>query len=236
MRNRQDAASDATGGSSRDDRNSVSSITEINTNNNRRDRRPRRYTNNINNTHTVAGNTDFTGDSTEMNGHVFQVHGEQRKRGQFQDTLDMLRVYASKCMKKDINTLNPLFTDLKEPMIKIPVEPEGNIVKDVHIVDNKTVTTSKTVVSRFDEKKYDVELMMYFKNRSSLKNALQFLYIIVWELCSKLVRNSLEADQRFKMIKENDNIAELLTEIRGVSNEVEVSSNIYDVLDKIKRR
>ena len=106
----------------------------------------------------------------------------------------------------------------------------------MHIVDNKTVTTSKTVVSRFDEKKYDVELMMYFKNRSSLKNALQFLYIIVWELCSKLVRNSLEADQRFKMIKENDNIAELLTEIRGVSNEVEVSSNIYDVLDKIKRR
>ena len=155
-----------------------------------------------------------------MNGHVFQVHGEQRKRGQFQDTLDILRVYASKCMKKDINTLNPLFTDLKEPVIKIPVEPEGSIVEDTNIVDNKTVTISKTVVFRFDEKKYDVELTMYFKNRSSLENALQSLYILVWVQCSKLMKNRLEAGQEFKMIKENGNIAELLTKIRGVSNEV----------------
>ena len=76
MKNRHDAASGT--GSSRNDRTSVSSITEINTNNSRRGSRPRRYNNN-NNKHTVAGNIDFTGDSIEMNGHVFQVHGEQRK-------------------------------------------------------------------------------------------------------------------------------------------------------------
>ena len=106
MRNNQDASSGT--GSSRNDRTSVSSITEINTN--KRGSRSKRNNNNNNNKHTVAGIIDFTGDSTEMNGHVFQVHGEQIKRGQFQDTLDMLRVYASKCMKKDINILNPLFT------------------------------------------------------------------------------------------------------------------------------
>ena len=86
--------------------------------------------------------------------------------------MDRLRVYASKCVKKDINTLNSLFTELIKPVIKIPVEPEGSTVEDTTIVDNKTVTTSKTVVSRFDEKKYDVKLTMYFKNRSSLENAL----------------------------------------------------------------
>ena len=164
MKNTQDAASGTTGGSSRNDRTSVSSITEINTNNNRRGSRPKRNNNNNNNKHTVAGNVDFTGDSTEMNGHVFQVHGEQSKRGQFKDTLDMLRVYASKCMKKDINTLNPLFTELIEPVIKIPVEPKGSIVKEKTGVDSKTVITSKTIISRFDDKKYDVELTMYFKN------------------------------------------------------------------------
>ena len=81
-------------------------------------------------------------------------------------------------MKKDINTLNPLFTDLKEPVIKIPVEPEGSIVDDTTIVDNKTVTTNKTIVSRFNQKKYDVELTMYFKNKPSLENSLDFLYIL----------------------------------------------------------
>ena len=104
----------------------MSSITEINTN--KRGSRPKRNNNNDNNKHTVAGNIDFTGDSIEMNGHVFQVHGEQSKKGHFQDTLDMLRVYASKYMKRDINTLNPLFTELIEPVIKIPVEPKGNTI------------------------------------------------------------------------------------------------------------
>ena len=175
MKNRQDAVSGT--GSSRKDRTSVSSITEINTNNIRRSSRSRRYNNtnnninndNNNNKHTVAGNIDFTGYSTEMNGHVLQVHGEERKRGQFQDTLDMLRVYASKCMKKEINTINPLFTELLETVIKIPVEPKGDIVEDKIVVDSKTVITSKTIISRFDEKKYDVELTMYFKYRSSLE-------------------------------------------------------------------
>ena len=139
-------------------------------------------------------------------------------------------------MKKGINRLNPLFTDLKEPVIKIPVEPEESKVDDTTIIDNKTVTTSNAIVSRFDQKKYDVELTMYFKNRSSLENALQSLYILVWVQCSKLMKNRLEAGQEFKMIKENGNIAELLTKIRGVSNEVQVSSNVYGALNEIKRR
>ena len=71
-------------------------------------------------------------------------------------------------MKKGINTLNPLFTELIEPVIKIPVEVKGNIVEENTVVDSKTVITSKTIISRFDEKKYDVELTIYFKNRSSL--------------------------------------------------------------------
>ena len=139
-------------------------------------------------------------------------------------------------MKRDIKTLNPLFTELIEPVIKIPVEPKGNIVEEKTVVDSKTVITSKTIISRVDEKKYDAELTMYFKNRSSLENALQSLYIITWGKCSKLMKNRLEAGQRFKIIKDNGVIAKLLTEIRGVSNEGEVSSNVYDALDKIKRR
>ena len=77
MKNTYDATSGTTCVSSRNDRTSVSSITEINTNNNRRGSRQKRN----NNKHTVAGNVDVAGDSTEMNGHVFQVHGEQSKRG-----------------------------------------------------------------------------------------------------------------------------------------------------------
>ena len=112
-------------------------------------------------------------------------------------------------MKKDIITLNPLFIELLESVIKIPVEPKGNIVEDKIGVDNKTVITRKTIISRFDEKEYDVELTMYFKNISSLENTLQSLYIIAWGQCSKLMKNRLEAAQGLKVIKDSGNIANL---------------------------
>ena len=50
------------------------------------------------------------------------------------------------------------------------------------------------------------------------------------------MKNILEASQGFKIIKENGNITNILTEIRGVSNEIEVSSNVYDALYEIKFR
>ena len=30
-----------------------------------------------------------------MNGNIFQLHVEQKQKGQFQDTLDQLQVYSS---------------------------------------------------------------------------------------------------------------------------------------------
>ena len=82
--------------------------------------------------------TKFVGESTRMLVHVFQVHGEQIKREQFRDTLDMLRIYTSKNFKKDISALSCLFCDLKRPHIKRSKElqeqkttdADGNVVTE----------------------------------------------------------------------------------------------------------
>ena len=59
-----------------------------------------------------------------MLGHVFQVNGEQRKRGQFKESVDMLKVYASENFKKDVRAMESLFGDeIKKPKIDEPVEP-----------------------------------------------------------------------------------------------------------------
>ena len=42
----------------------------------------------------------FIRGSAEMLGHVFQMNVEQRKRGQFKDTLDIMRIYTLKNMQK----------------------------------------------------------------------------------------------------------------------------------------
>ena len=55
-----------------------------------------------------------------MIGHVFQVHSEQRKRGQFQDTLDQLKICASTNYKKEIKHMRKLFMEIEAPQISKP--------------------------------------------------------------------------------------------------------------------
>ena len=48
--------------------------------------------------------TSFCGKSTDMSGHVFQTYAELNKRGQFQNMLNMLKVYASNAFKEDTDS------------------------------------------------------------------------------------------------------------------------------------
>ena len=62
----------------------------------------------------------FIGKTKEMNGHVFQLHAEQKKKGQFRDTLDQLQVYSSLVHKKEIKELKVLFTHSTQPVLTKP--------------------------------------------------------------------------------------------------------------------
>ena len=72
----------------------------------------------------------FKGETIGMNDNVFQIHSEQKKKGQFQETMDALKVYASTTYKKDINFLTPLFLNLVEPTVKEPTEPVPTTLKE----------------------------------------------------------------------------------------------------------
>ena len=54
----------------------------------------RRHTYN-NNRKQHASATVFKGETTKMNGHMFQVHSERNDKSQFTETIEALRVYAS---------------------------------------------------------------------------------------------------------------------------------------------
>ena len=63
----------------------------------------------------------FTGASSKMLGHVFQVNEEQRKRGQFKETVNTLKMCASENVKKDVRAMETLFGDnIAKPEIKSP--------------------------------------------------------------------------------------------------------------------
>ena len=56
--------------------------------------------------------SSFVGATSKILGHVFQVNGEQRKRGKFKNTLGMLNIYASENFPKDVRKMILLSGDV----------------------------------------------------------------------------------------------------------------------------
>ena len=75
---------------------------------------------------SITQRAAFVGDTKDMNGHVFQIHSEQRKKNQFNDTMDVLKTYTSQKYVKHIDYLTPLFVDLLVPEIPRPVPVAKN--------------------------------------------------------------------------------------------------------------
>ena len=65
----------------------------------------------------------FAGNTKDMKSQVFQIYTEQRKKGQFQDTMDQLLTYAATNYTKEIKHLKTIFTDLEEPTIEAQQPP-----------------------------------------------------------------------------------------------------------------
>ena len=70
-----------------------------------------------------AGST-FKGSTNKMNGHVFQTYGEQPIRGEFQRTLDELKIYCLTTYIQEAVLLESLFDRLENPVLEPPIKPE----------------------------------------------------------------------------------------------------------------
>ena len=62
----------------------------------------------------------FKGESTDMGGHIFQCHSEQRIRGEFDETMRALKTFASAKYVAYIDYLTPIFVDILEPTLVKP--------------------------------------------------------------------------------------------------------------------
>ena len=62
------------------------------------------------------------------------------------------------------------------------------------------------------------------------------LYNVTWGQCNPMMKNRLESLGEYNRIRKESNVADLRKEIRGVSNKLKVSANVYDTLDEAKRK
>ena len=166
----------------------------------------------------------FKGESSKINGHVFKIHAEKPLKGQFQDTLDTLKIYSSTIHQQYINSLTSLFINTNIPTVDTPTEPEVS----------KPTDTSGTIItipiSKFQESVYNKEIKLWIKDNRRLKATLTSLYNVVWCQSSKLMQNKLVAVDNFSNVQSMCHATELLKSIRGISNKIETNASVYDVL------
>ena len=102
--------------------------------------------------------------------------------------------------------------------------------------DEPEVKSGKSELTKAQISIYSVRINLFIKKERSLRSAMVVLYNVTWGRYSPMMQNRLESLAGYAIIKKESKIAELLVEIRGVSNELEVSSNVYDALDEAKRK
>lgn len=122
----------------------------------------------------VNNSSVFKGNVTGMNSHVFQLHSERRKKGQFQETMDALKTLASTEFKQEIRYLEPLFRELTNPKVPLPIKP-----KPEAFPDPKDSTKTIMAVNPVKVDIYKEEIKAYVTKDERLKQAKSALLNIV---------------------------------------------------------
>ena len=80
----------------------------------------------------------FKGETSKMNGHVFQIHYERNNKSQSMETVEALRVFDFSTYKSEFESLTALFTKLEQLEVKEPDEPT-KVIKIVKRVEVETL-------------------------------------------------------------------------------------------------
>ena len=167
---------------------------------------------------------------TEMNGNVFQLATERKKKDQFDDTLEALKIYASTKFADDIAHLDPLFRKLKRPTIAKPDKPAPTEIK------NEDGTITVVPVDTMDADIYKERMKKYDKKLERFDGTLRALYNVVWGQTSDLLRNQLQEHAKFEAIEDDADVTSLLKEIKKACHEIENKVNLYDSIDEVQRQ
>ena len=144
-------------------------------------------------------NTDFKGDMSEMNGHIFQTFQESQDHQQFVKTLEALGHYINKNMKYG-SGLTVLYKSLEQPKI---VKPSAAGLD----LDNDAA----------DKIEWAETYKGYISRRRELEDNLQRVYTVAWGQCSEPMKSKLMSLEKFPECNSTCDCVWLLRSIRAIT-------------------
>jgi hypothetical protein len=113
-----------------------------------------------------AVNTNaFKGTIKEMNGHVFQCHGESNEKNQFARTVEELSNYVGLHFKHNPDDIKKMIQNMADTVLTPPNDPAANASQTLTLIWSK-------------------EVDLYVKKKDTYKTNKCALYSVVWGQCS----------------------------------------------------
>ena len=188
--------------------------------NNRNQNKPRfnrncngsRFSNNNRNNNQFGKGSVFQGETSGLNGCVFQMQSESKDPTQFKRTVEALERFCDKIYDVDMRVLfgpNPTV-----PVIERPIRPDDD------------------TADALDKGAYREEVKQYVKDKKSLAKSLRALYSVIWGQCSVNVITKLSSLPNVDEWKEQGSCYELLKAIQQILMDYEHKKCIYVTLLK----
>jgi hypothetical protein len=145
----------------------------------------------------------FKGAISDMNGHVFECHGEAYSAAQFHRTMEELQTYCSQKYKygEDISTLVRLLEDVDMKKY-LPADPPAN-------------------ASRSEEEVWKTEISDFVKRKSQFQQNKSALFSVVWAQCSEAMKAKLRSLDEFSNWEKSRNCLLLLKAVKSISYKFE---------------
>ena len=171
--------------------------------------------------------TKFTGNTTEMKGHVFQPRNVSKNSNQYHDTVEVLRQYVAKEYKTG-RELMALF--LSTPMTPTVTEPPDDPTPTGQADDGTPKLTTR------DTRTFDLLIKRYLEREDQLKDDLHALFYVILGQCDKAIVAKLESIDGYAVQATQGNCLWLLQHVRATMNQFDSGQYPYVALSQARQR
>ena len=168
----------------------------------------------------------FTGNTTEMKGHVFQPRNVSKNANQYHDTVEVLRQYVAKEYESG-SELMALF--LNTPLTPTVTEPSYDHIPMGQTDDNAPKLTT------WDSRNSDLLIKQYLEQADQLKDDLHALFYVILGQCDKAIVAKLESIDGYTEQANQGNCLWLLQHIRATMNQFDSGQYPYVALSQARR-
>ena len=183
------------------------------------------------NTTSLAAKGDvrskFTGNTTEMKGHVFQPRHVSKNANQYHDTVEVLRQYVAKEYETG--------RELMALFLPTPVQPAVAEPPDDPTPTGRTTDGALKLTTR-DTKTFELSIKRYLEREDQLKDEMHALFYVILGQCDKAITAKLESIDGYATQAAQGNCLWLLQHVRATMNQFDSGQYPYVALYQARRR